>query len=107
MPRVTYIDTDGTETTVDVPVGHSVMEGAIRNGVDGIEADCGGCCSCATCHVFVDADWFGRIGERKDDEDAMLDCTAEPRRETSRLSCQIRVTDAIDGLVVHLPSAQS
>ena len=107
MPSVTYISADGAAVTVDVPAGHSVMEGAIRNGIDGIEADCGGCCSCATCHVFVDAEWFELTGRRKADEQGMLECTVEPPRETSRLSCQIKVTEALDGLVVYLPAAQS
>ena len=107
MPLVTYVSFSGDEKTVNVPVGQSVMEGAIRNGVDGIEADCGGCCSCATCHVIVDEAWAEKLSPVADDEDAMLECTSEPRMPTSRLGCQITVTDELEGLKVQLPETQS
>lgn len=107
MPNVTYIAADGSRTTVDVPTGHTVMEGAIRNGVSGIDADCGGCCSCATCHVFIDAPFDSLFAPPNDEEDAMLDCTAVPREPGSRLSCQLNVGADAEGLVVRMPSTQT
>jgi 2Fe-2S ferredoxin len=82
------------------------METAIQNGVDGIVAECGGNCQCATCHVYVEETWLARLPKMQDDEDAMLGSTAAERKPNSRLSCQIRVTDALDGLVVHTPPTQ-
>ncbi|WP_068878857.1 MULTISPECIES: 2Fe-2S iron-sulfur cluster-binding protein [unclassified Phenylobacterium] len=105
MPKVTYIEHDGTEHEVEVKAGLSLMEGAVKNNVPGIDAECGGACSCATCHVFVEPEWLGRTGSRSATEDAMLDF-ADGVRETSRLSCQIRVDDTLDGLVVRLPLSQ-
>jgi ferredoxin, 2Fe-2S len=105
MPRVSFIQPDGAVQTVDVPAGLSLMEAAIDNGVPGIVAECGGACSCATCHVYVDPEWAGRLKAADALESGMLDCALE-RRETSRLSCQITLTDALDGLVVHVPEAQ-
>jgi 2Fe-2S ferredoxin len=107
MPKVKYIDFQNNETEVDVPEGWSVMEGAINNGIDGIEADCGGCLSCATCHVYVDEAWLAKLPPREDDELDMLDCTACEQKGNSRLSCQIKVTDELDGLVVRMPEFQS
>ncbi len=105
MPKITYIEHDGTEHTVEVKKGLSVMEGAIRNNVPGIDADCGGACACATCHVYVDPDFAAETGRPSAMEESMLDFAAnvEPN---SRLSCQIRVTDDLDGLIVRLPQSQ-
>ena len=105
MPKITYIEHDGTEHTVEVKKGLSVMEGAIRNNVPGIDADCGGACACATCHVYVDEAWLGKTGSTSAMEDSMLDF-AENVEPNSRLSCQIRVTDDLDGLIVRLPESQ-
>lgn len=105
MAKITYIEFDGTEHQVDVRTGLSVMEGAVRNNIPGIDADCGGACACATCHVYVDEAWREATGERSAMEDSMLDF-AENVAENSRLSCQIRVTDALDGLVVKMPEDQ-
>ncbi len=99
MPTVVYVQPDGTREQIEVPVSYSVMEGATMNGVDGIEAECGGACSCATCHVYVDPAWTARLPAMDDLEDAMLD-SANERRENSRLSCQIPVTEELEGLTV-------
>lgn len=107
MPKVTYIDHAGEETVVEVPVGWSVMEAAIENDIQGIDADCGGCLSCATCHVYVDEAWVEKLPPREDDELDMLECTAEENKPNSRLSCQIQVTDDLDGLVITMPEHQS
>ena len=105
MAKITYIEFNGAEHSVDVKPGLTVMEGAIRNNVPGIDADCGGACACATCHVYVDAAWQAATGERSDMEESMLDF-AEGVKDSSRLSCQIKVTDALDGLVVRMPENQ-
>jgi ferredoxin, 2Fe-2S len=105
MARITYIEFNGTAHTVDVKPGNSVMEGAIKNNLPGIDADCGGACACATCHVYVDPAWQEAVGERTDMEESMLDF-AENVEPNSRLSCQIKVTDALDGLVVRMPESQ-
>ena len=105
MPKITYIEHDGTEHTVEVKKGLSVMEGAIRNNVPGIDADCGGACACATCHVYVDENFAAETGRPSAMEESMLDF-AEEVEPNSRLSCQIRVSDALDGLVVRLPENQ-
>jgi len=105
MPKITYIEHNGTEHEIDVPNGLSVMEGAVRNLVPGIDADCGGACACATCHVYVDPDWADKTGSREPMEESMLDF-AEDVQETSRLSCQITVTEALDGLIVRMPEHQ-
>lgn len=105
MPRITYIEFDGREHVVEVKAGLSVMEGAIRNNVPGIDADCGGACACATCHVYVDEAWLDRTGTASAMEESMLDF-ADAVQPNSRLSCQIRVTDELDGLVVRLPESQ-
>src|SRR6202050_2552412 len=89
---VTYISYRGVESRIDVPVGDSVMEGAIKNSVDGIVAECGGACMCGTCHVYVDEAWLAKLPPIAEDENAMLDSTASPRLANSRLSCQLRVT---------------
>jgi 2Fe-2S ferredoxin len=105
MPAITYIAHDGEARTVEVAVGLSVMEGSIRNNLPGIDADCGGACACATCHVFVDPAWRERTGTRSAIEDSMLEF-AEGVEEGSRLSCQIKVTPDLDGLVVRTPERQ-
>jgi len=107
MPRVTYIDTAGKETTLDIDVGTSVMQAAVLHGVDGIVAECGGSCMCATCHVYVREDQLAKTPSMQPDEDAMLEGTASERRPNSRLSCQLVVSPEMDGLVVHLPETQT
>lgn len=105
MPKVTFIAFNGTPTTVDVPAGTSLMRAATDFGVNGIDGDCGGNCACATCHVFIDPAWAERVGPRTTAEDEMLNFAAE-LKDSSRLACQITVTDALDGLTVSLPEAQ-
>lgn len=105
MPKVNYVDAEGAARAIDVPVGMSIADGAILGGVPGIEADCGGCCACATCHVYVDDAWLGRIPQIEELEEHMLDHAID-RRANSRLSCQLRLTDALDGIVVHTPERQ-
>ena len=105
MPTITYIQPDGTSESVKAELGLSVMETAVDNGIDGIVAECGGACSCATCHVYVDAEWLNRLPAPDEHEDAMLDCVFD-RHRSSRLSCQIEVTEEIDGLTVNVPENQ-
>ncbi len=105
MPRITYIEHNGTEHTVDVAVGLTVMEGAVQNNVPGIEADCGGACACSTCHAYVSPDWVEKLPAREDMEEDMLDFAYEPNAR-SRLTCQIQVTPEIDGLVLRIPEKQ-
>ena len=105
MAKITYIEHDGTEHVVDVKTGLSVMEGAVRNNIPGIDADCGGACACATCHVYVQGDWLEKTGTRSAMEESMLDFV-EGVEENSRLSCQIKVSDALDGLTVKMPESQ-
>jgi 2Fe-2S ferredoxin len=105
MPKITYVDSDGTARTVEAEIGATVMETAIRNDVPGILASCGGSCSCATCHVYVDPAWWEMLSERSYEEEDMLD-TAHDVRPTSRLSCQIKVVDELDGLRVETPEKQ-
>jgi 2Fe-2S ferredoxin len=106
MVKITYIDSAGTSRTVEGEVGATVMETAIRNGVPGIEAECGGACACSTCHVYVDEAWREKTGEPSPMEEDMLDFAYEVR-PNSRLSCQIRVRDDLDGLVVTTPERQA
>lgn len=105
MPTVTFVDPDGTRHTLDGEDGMSVMEVAVRNGLDGIEADCGGAAACATCHVYVAPDWIDIAGTATGDEAEMLEFAVDPQAG-SRLSCQIRLTAALDGLVVGIPLSQ-
>ncbi|WP_309084428.1 2Fe-2S iron-sulfur cluster-binding protein [Chelativorans sp.] len=105
MTKLTYIAFDGTEFEVDAENGSTVMENAVRNGVPGIEAECGGACACATCHVYVDEAWTDVVGPPEAMEEDMLDFAYEVR-PNSRLSCQIRVRDELDGLVVRVPERQ-
>jgi 2Fe-2S ferredoxin len=106
MPRITYVEHDGKEHRVDAPAGDSVMQGAVKNNVPGIDADCGGACACATCHVYVDANWLAVVGEASETESAMLEFAAEPVEINSRLSCQMKVTADLDGLIVRMPRRQ-
>ena len=106
MPSVTYISPDGTETTLEARVGDSVMETAVKNGVKGIVAECGGACACATCHVYVDDAFVDAAGEAGPLEDDMLDDAAAERKSCSRLSCQIKMSDALDGLKVTIAPEQ-
>ncbi|MEW6597770.1 MAG: 2Fe-2S iron-sulfur cluster-binding protein [Pseudomonadota bacterium] len=105
MAKITYIEHNGKVHEIEVKAGQSVMEGAVKNNVPGIDADCGGACACATCHVYVDPEWLDKIGKPTAMEESMLDF-AEAVFENSRLSCQIKVTDELDGLVVRLPESQ-
>ncbi len=107
MPKITYIEHNGAEHVVQVPLGKTVMQGAVDNNVPGIDADCGGECACATCHVYVDAHWLNTVGlpEPGSQEASMLSFAAVTQPD-SRLSCQIPVTDALDGLVVRMPEGQ-
>lgn len=105
MAKITYVEFNGTPHEVEVPSGLSVMEGAIDNNVPGIEAECGGACSCATCHVYVDPAWVAATGTADRLEQDMLECAMD-LQETSRLSCQIEVSDDLDGLVVRMPELQ-
>ena len=107
MPTIVFKLPDGTTEQHEGAEGVSVMEVARANGIEGVVAECGGALMCATCHVYVDPEWTARVGAPSEDEDGMLDATASPREETSRLSCQIKITDELDGLVVTLPEAQS
>ena len=105
MALITYVEHDGTEHKVQVEIGSTVMQGAVDNMLEGIIAECGGACSCATCHCYVDAAWVGKTGEADDMEKEMIECAIDPK-ENSRLSCQIEITEELDGLIVHLPESQ-
>ena len=105
MPKVTFIAHDGTETIIDAKSGLSVMETAVQNDVPGILGECGGACACATCHVYVDEAWRAATGTPSASETSMLEFAQEPQ-ENSRLSCQITMSDALDGLVVRTPANQ-
>jgi 2Fe-2S ferredoxin len=105
MPKITYIEHNGKTHVVEVPNGLSVMEGAVQNNIPGIDADCGGSCACATCHVYVDEKWFDKLEKKEVAEEDMLDMASEPSK-FSRLTCQITATDDLDGLVVKMPSKQ-
>jgi ferredoxin, 2Fe-2S len=106
MPKLTIIAFDGTKYDFDVQNGSTVMENAVRNSVPGIEAECGGACACATCHVYVDEEWSATVGAPEAMEEDMLDFAYDVK-PTSRLSCQIKMSDGLDGLVVHVPERQA
>ncbi|MEM8870842.1 MAG: 2Fe-2S iron-sulfur cluster-binding protein [Pseudomonadota bacterium] len=106
MAKITYIEHNGTEHTVEVANGLSVMEGARDNQIPGIEADCGGACACSTCHVYVDPNWVDRLEPKEAMEEDMLDFAWQPDPARSRLTCQLKVSDALDGLVVQMPEKQ-
>ena len=105
MPKVTYNDHAGNSKTINIENGLSVMEGAIQNDIPGIDADCGGSMSCATCHVYIKEDWYNKLPKKEMGEDDMLDQAYEPN-SNSRLSCQIMVSDDLDGLSVYMPEKQ-
>lgn len=105
MTQITYVEHNGTEHTQDVPNGDSVMEGAVSNDVPGIDADCGGACACATCHIKLDQEWFDKLGEREATEESML-ALAVDVQPTSRLACQITVVEELEGLRVYMPESQ-
>jgi len=105
VTHVTFIDAQGASRAIDAPAGLSIADAALLRGVPGIEADCGGNCACATCHVYLDEQWAARVPPIEELEEMMLDHAIE-RRATSRLSCQIRLSDALDGIVIHTPARQ-
>ncbi|SCY08857.1 2Fe-2S iron-sulfur cluster-binding protein [Paracoccus tibetensis] len=106
MVKLTFVAPDGSQTQIDAPEGTSVMKAAVANDVDGIVGECGGAMMCATCHCYVDEAWADRTGPREDGEDDMLEGAASEVTPLSRLSCQIKLTADLDGLVVHLPEEQ-
>ena len=106
MAKITYIEHNGKEHTIDVQNGLTVMEGAVQNDIPGIDADCGGSMACATCHVYVKDDWYNKLDEKSEGEDDMIDQAYEPKKN-SRLSCQIIVSDELDGLEVTTPEKQT
>ena len=106
MPKIKYIDHEGNSKTIEVENGLSVMEGAIQNNIPGIDADCGGSMACATCHVYVEEKWLNKLPKAEDAEVDMIDMAFEPKKN-SRLSCQLIVTDELNGLTVTTPSKQS
>ena len=105
MAKIKFVQPDGSDTTIEATTGATVMEAGKLHAVPGIEAECGGACACATCHVYVDDEWSEKVGKPSEMEEDMLDFAFDVR-ETSRLSCQIKVTDELDGLVVHVPEKQ-
>ncbi|MCD7107783.1 2Fe-2S iron-sulfur cluster-binding protein [Rhizobium sp. DKSPLA3] len=107
MPKITYIECNGTAHVIDVACGSTVMEGARQNDIPGIDANCGGACACSTCHAYIDPAWFGALPPMDDMEEEMLSFAYEQEPGRSRLTCQLRVTDEMDGLVVNLPLRQA
>ena len=105
MPKITYTDNKGHSKTIEVENGLTVMEGAIQNDIPGIDADCGGGMACATCHVYIKEEWWDKLQAKEDGEEDMLDMAYEPNK-FSRLSCQLLVSDELDGLTVSIPSKQ-
>ena len=105
MAKITYVEHSGKLHTIQVQNGLTVMEGAVQNNIPGIDADCGGSCACATCHVYVDEKWFSKLPNKENAEEDMLDMAFEPNK-FSRLGCQITVTDELNGMVVKMPSKQ-
>ena len=106
MPKITYIEHSGKSHTIEVANGLSVMEGAVQNNIPGIDADCGGSMACATCHVYVKEDWFNKLPKKEDGEEDMIDMAYEPNKY-SRLSCQLTVSNDLEGLIVQLPEKQT
>ena len=106
MTKIKYIDQKGSSKIIDVENGLTVMEGAVQNNIPGIDADCGGSMACATCHVYVEDSWFNKIPEAEDAENDMIDMAYNPKKN-SRLSCQLMVSDKLDGLIVTTPEKQS
>ena len=106
MAKITYIEHNGKSHTINVDNGLTVMEGAVQNDIPGIDADCGGSMACATCHVYVKEEWFSKLPKKEDGEEDMIDMAYEPNKY-SRLSCQLTVSNDLEGLVVHLPEKQA
>ena len=106
MAKITYIEHSGTSHTIEVKNGLTVMEGAVQNNIPGIDADCGGSMACATCHVYVKENWFNKLPKKEDGEEDMLDMAYEPNK-FSRLSCQLTVSDKLEGMIVNLPEKQN
>ena len=106
MAKITYVEHSGKLHTIQVQNGLTVMEGAVQNNIPGIDADCGGSMACATCHVYVKEEWFNKLPKKEDGEEDMLDMAHEPNK-FSRLSCQLTVSDELEGLVVNLPVKQA
>jgi 2Fe-2S ferredoxin len=106
MPKITYIEHGGTKHEVEVAEGLTVMEGAVSNNITGIDGDCGGACACSTCHVYVDPAWIAKLPAKEAMEEDMLEFAYEPDPERSRLTCQLKVSPALEGLVVHMPERQ-
>ncbi|ASJ73961.1 2Fe-2S iron-sulfur cluster-binding protein [Granulosicoccus antarcticus] len=106
MAKITYIEFGGVEHVVDVPNGQTVMEGARDNGIPGIDAECGGACACSTCHVYVDSAWVDKLPAKEGMEEDMLDFAFEPDPVRSRLTCQVKVSELLDGLIVQMPERQ-
>ena len=106
MPRIKYVSCEGEETEIDAPEGSTVMSVAVSHGHPGIVGECGGSAMCATCHVYVDPEWAEALPEKSEIEDEMLDSAVSERRSTSRLGCQLTLSEELDGLVVHLPEHQ-
>ncbi len=107
MVKITYVEFDGTEHEIDVRPGMSVMEGARDNSIPGIDADCGGACACSTCHVYVHPDWWEKLPAADEMEEDMLEFACEPDPNVSRLTCQIQVTESMEGLIVRMPERQT
>lgn len=105
MAKITFVQPDGRAETVDCDNGQSVMEGARDNAIEGIVAECGGMCSCSTCHCYVDKEWFAKLPEIQDDEAGLLEFAWEPK-DVSRLTCQLEVSDDLNGLILHVPEQQ-
>ena len=105
MPKITYINSDAKVNTIEVQNGLTVMEGAVQNDIQGIDADCGGGMACATCHVYIKEEWWNKLPKKEDGEEDMLDMAYEPNK-FSRLSCQVLISDELDGLTVSIPSNQ-
>ena len=106
MAKIKYIEHNGKSHTINVANGLSIMEGAVQNNIPGIDADCGGSMACATCHVYVKEEWFDKLPKKEDGEEDMIDMAYEPNK-FSRLSCQLTVSDELEGLVVNLPAKQA
>lgn len=106
MPRITYIENNGIEHQVDLPMGATIMEGAIQHDVKGIIAECGGSCMCATCHIYVDEQFLALLPDIEEEENEMLEAANATRLHNSRLGCQVRISKAIDGIIVRIPEKQ-
>ena len=106
MPKINYIEHNGKSHTIEVANGLTIMEGAVQNNIPGIDADCGGSCACATCHIYINEEWFSKLPKSEEAEQDMLDVAYEPKKY-SRLGCQITVTDELDGIVVKMPLKQA